>query len=65
MLTARREILRFGLSAFGTLSLPDLLRLQAAAPKRERTAVIIVWCRGGRPVHIVNSGGKPIPGLPA
>lgn len=44
---SRREILRFGLSAFGTLSLPNLLRLQAASPKRERTAVIIVWCRGG------------------
>lgn len=46
-MTSRREILRFGLSAFGTLSLPNLLRLQAAGPKRERTAVIIVWCRGG------------------
>src|SRR6478736_1732431 len=46
-MTSRREIIRFGLSAFGTLSFPDLLRLQAANPKGERTAVIIVWCRGG------------------
>jgi uncharacterized protein (DUF1501 family) len=46
-MVTRREILRFGLSAFGTLSLPNLLRLQAASPKNERTAVIIVWCRGG------------------
>jgi len=49
MLTqSRREFLRIGLSGFGTLSLPDLLRLQAAQPKtRERTAVILVWLRGG------------------
>ena len=45
---SRREFLRFGLSAFGALSLPELYRLQAAAATaRERTAVIIVWLRGG------------------
>src|SRR5262245_36242840 len=46
---SRREFLRFGLSAFGTLSLPGLYRLRAGAPARatERTAVIIVWLRGG------------------
>jgi uncharacterized protein (DUF1501 family) len=46
----RREILRAGLAAFGSLSLPGLLRLRAAAPaqaSRERTAVIVVWLRGG------------------
>jgi uncharacterized protein (DUF1501 family) len=45
----RREFLRFGLSAFGTLSLPGLyqLRAEAAPAKGERTAVIIVWLRGG------------------
>jgi uncharacterized protein (DUF1501 family) len=47
---SRREFLRIGLAGFGGLSLPALLRLQAeAAPAatRERTAVIIVWLRGG------------------
>jgi len=47
---SRREFLRFGLSAFGALSLPGLYRLRArGAPARggERTAVIIVWLRGG------------------
>src|SRR3954449_9479857 len=47
---SRREFLRFGLSAFGALSLPALYRLRAeAAPEgtRERTAVIVVWLRGG------------------
>ena len=45
---SRREFLRFGLSAFGALSLPTLYRLQAAsAPTPARTAVIIVWLRGG------------------
>ncbi len=47
---SRREFLRFGLSAFGSLSLPALYRMRAAAasPTRgERTAVIIVWLRGG------------------
>src|SRR5258708_10600516 len=47
---SRREFLRAGLAGFGILSLPALLRLRAqaaAAPARERTAVIIVWLRGG------------------
>ncbi len=47
---SRREFLRTGLAGFGTLSLPGLLRLRAqaaAAESRERTAVIIVWLRGG------------------
>jgi uncharacterized protein (DUF1501 family) len=45
---SRREFLRFGLSAFGALSLPSLYRLRAAGGKAsERTAVIIVWLRGG------------------
>ena len=48
--TSRREFLRVGLAGFGTLSLPELLRLRAeAAPEeaRKQTAVIIVWLRGG------------------
>lgn len=47
---SRREFLRFGLSAFGTLSLPALYRLRAeaaAASSTQRTAIIIVWLRGG------------------
>lgn len=47
---SRREFLRFGLSAFGSLSLPALYNLRAsAAPakERERTAIILVWLRGG------------------
>ena len=46
----RREFLRAGLAAFGSLSLPGLLRLRAEVPApsaRERTAVIVVWLRGG------------------
>ena len=48
--TSRREFLRVGLAGFGTLSLPGLLRLRAAAATpsaKNRTAVIIVWLRGG------------------
>jgi uncharacterized protein (DUF1501 family) len=47
---SRREFLRVGLTGLGTLSLPGLLRLRAdAAPTKrgERTAVIVVWLRGG------------------
>ncbi len=50
MLDSRREFLRFGLSAFGALSLPALYRLRAAAAPaspKERTAIILVWLRGG------------------
>src|SRR5438874_6767865 len=46
----RREFCRFGLSAFASLSLPALYRLRAgaaAAAPNDRTAVIIVWLRGG------------------
>jgi uncharacterized protein (DUF1501 family) len=46
----RREFLRAGLAAFGALSLPGLFRLRAEAAlpqSRERTAVIVVWLRGG------------------
>ncbi|AGA24512.1 DUF1501 domain-containing protein [Singulisphaera acidiphila] len=48
---SRREILRAGLAGFGMLSLPGMLRLREASAKaatpRERTAVIVVWLRGG------------------
>ena len=48
--STRRAFLQFGLSAFGSMSLAELYRLRAAtAPvtTRERTAIIIVWLRGG------------------
>lgn len=47
---SRREFLHFGLYAFGSLSLPGLYRLRAEnvpEKKAERTAIIIVWLRGG------------------
>ncbi len=47
---SRREILRAGMAGFGVLSLPGLLRLRTEAAAKEsgaRTAVIIVWLRGG------------------
>jgi uncharacterized protein (DUF1501 family) len=46
----RRAFLRAGLAAFGSLSLPGLFRLRAEAAlpvPRQRSAVIIVWLRGG------------------
>jgi uncharacterized protein (DUF1501 family) len=59
--THRREFLRAGLAAFGALSLPDLLRLRAAATEpesREPTAVIVVWLRGGAS-HLETFDPKP------
>src|SRR5947207_9667346 len=57
----RREFLRAGLAAFGTLSLPGLFRLRAEAPlpaSRQRTAVIVVWLRGGGS-HLETYDPKP------
>src|SRR5881227_3998833 len=60
MNVSRREVMRLGLSAFGSLSLPGLLRLRADAPAatHERTAVIIVWLRGGMS-HLDTYDPKP------
>ncbi len=55
----RRECLRAGLAGFGALSLPALMRLRAATSSdRERTAVIIVWLRGGAS-HLETYDPKP------
>src|SRR5437660_902167 len=55
----RREFLRAGLAAFGTLSLPGLLRLRAEAPTPgARTAIILVWLRGGAS-HLETYDPKP------
>ncbi|MEX0676901.1 MAG: DUF1501 domain-containing protein [Pirellulales bacterium] len=62
--TSRREFLRVGLAGFGALSLPGLLRLRAAAATPgggERTAVIIVWLRGGCS-HLDTYDPKPLAG---
>ncbi|MBM4070019.1 MAG: DUF1501 domain-containing protein [Planctomycetes bacterium] len=57
----RREFLRIGLGGFGSLSLPQLLRLRAAAPvgeRPERTALIVVWLQGGAS-HLETYDPKP------
>jgi len=57
----RREFLRAGLTGFGSLSLPGLMRLRATAgPSGSggRTAVILVWLRGGAS-HLETYDPKP------
>ena len=57
----RREFLRAGLAGFGALSLPGLWRLRAELGReaaRERTAVILVWLRGGAS-HLETYDPKP------
>src|SRR5437870_3972565 len=57
----RRELLRAGLGGFASLSLPGLFRLRAEAAdsaRRERTAVILVWLRGGAS-HLETYDPKP------
>jgi len=57
----RREFLRIGLSGFATLSLPGLFQLRALAAAEQpkaRTAVILVWLRGGAS-HLETYDPKP------
>ncbi|HAM71925.1 MAG TPA: DUF1501 domain-containing protein [Verrucomicrobiales bacterium] len=59
----RREFLRVGLSGFASLSLPGLLQMRARAGEGvsgggERTAVILVWLRGGAS-HLETYDPKP------
>jgi len=57
----RREFLRIGLSGFATLSLPGLFELRARAATEKpkaRTAVILVWLRGGAS-HLETYDPKP------
>jgi hypothetical protein len=57
----RREVLRLGLGGFGSLTLPDLVRLRAhaaAARSRERTALIVIWLQGGAS-HLETYDPKP------
>ena len=57
----RREFLRIGLSGFATLSLPGLFQLRARAAieqPKDKTAVILVWLRGGAS-HLETYDPKP------
>lgn len=57
----RREFLRIGLSGFASLSLPKLFQLRAQAAienPKDRTAVILVWLRGGAS-HLETYDPKP------
>jgi len=48
--TSRRELLRMGLCGFSGMTLSQLMQSRAVAgtaSKQERTAVILVWLRGG------------------
>ncbi len=57
----RRELLRTGLVGFSSLSLAELLRIRAMAAAEkpaEKTAVILVWLRGGGS-HLETFDPKP------
>lgn len=57
----RREFLRIGLAGFASLSLPGLLRLRLRAglpAKSGKTAIILVWLRGGMS-HLDTYDPKP------
>src|SRR3954470_17353106 len=56
----RREFLRTSLAGFASLSLPGVMRLRAASPPTagERTALIVVWLRGGAS-HLETYDPKP------
>ena len=57
----RREFLRVGLAGMAGLSLPGLFRLRSAAGANasQRTAVILVWLRGGCS-HLDTYDPKPL-----
>lgn len=58
----RRELLRFGLSGLASLSVSDMLRLRAAGAaggeSEPKTALILVWLRGGAS-HLESFDPKP------
>ena len=57
----RREFLRAGLAGFASLSLPGLLQLRAQAggtSRTPKTAIILVWLRGGAS-HLETYDPKP------
>src|SRR5688500_6347314 len=54
----RRELLRAGLAGFTSLSLADVYRARATTGGQPRTAVILVWLRGGA-CHFETYDPKP------
>ena len=67
---SRRSFMRLGIAGFASMSLPGVMRLQAASPvtsansssnEREKTAVIMVWKPGGCS-HIDTYDPKPLAG---
>lgn len=59
---SRREVLRFGLAGFSTLSLPGLLKKRAHATEtgaKKDTAIILVWLPGGHS-HLETYDPKPL-----
>ncbi len=63
VVTSRRELLRFGLGGFSSLSLAGLIRSRAAATESggaaANTAVILVWLHGGAS-HLETYDPKPL-----
>jgi uncharacterized protein (DUF1501 family) len=56
--TTRRGFLQAGMLGLGGLTLADLLRLRAAAPRARNTSVILFWLSGG-PGHLETWDPKP------
>ncbi len=56
----RRELLRFGVTGFGSIGLAEVLaaRADSGSTERKDTAVILVWCHGGPP-HLETYDPKP------
>lgn len=55
---SRRSFLRIGLGGFTSLGIPGMLRLRAQSGPSEKSAVILVWLRGG-PSHLETFDPKP------
>ncbi len=55
---SRRSFLRIGLGGFTSLGMPGMLRLRAQSEPAEKTAIILVWLRGG-PSHLETFDPKP------
>jgi len=58
MKKSRRSFLRIGLGGFTSLGIPGMLRLRAQSAPAEKTAIILVWLRGG-PSHLETFDPKP------
>ncbi len=58
LVDCRRSFLRIGLGGFASLGIPGMLRLRSQSPQAEKTAIILVWLRGG-PSHLETFDPKP------